>query len=828
MFVTNRLAMLIALFLISFLLSAETDEQLSKRLSKISSDTSKVSVLLKLATSTLDENTELATKYLDAAFTISLVNESDKHWLAKRDLLRAKLYDKIGLHDSAILFYTYAADLFRELNEVKSEARTINLRGIAYENKVDYRKSFDDYLYALKCYQSINDSAGIANQYINIGLIYQYNEKYDISEKYFIKAIKIARLIGNKSTEMAALNNLAIQYKYDGKQELALSYFKQAYDYDASNGDSLGMSYSLNNIGTVYEELGDYEKAYYYYVKSAAIKSLKQDLVGLGNTYNNISSALIKLGRKVEALTILKKAEALNTAYGYTNNLVQTYFNYHELAKSNNDHKSALAYFIKYKAAEDSVLKSESDEYYANKQHELELQLAQEKINSQKITIEQTARLRKLFLALIILLLIVLATLYVGYLNRERFNKKLREQAIEIENKNSDLIKINADLTLEKNRAELAMKAKSQFLSIMSHEIRTPLNAITSMANLLEEDGLSDIQRKNIRILNSASASLVALVNDILDLSKIESGRLKIESVDFNIWEMLQSITDLYQVNAHQKNIKLICEIDEGIPKFIKGDQLRLNQVITNLISNAIKFTEIGQVVVSVSRLKQMGSDIVLRFQVADTGIGIPADKQAIIFKSFEQADATTTRKFGGTGLGLTISKKIIEMYGSELHVESEVGKGSSFYFDLNMQIGKQSDANSIITDVNTSAILHGLKVLVVEDNPVNVYILNQFFGKRGAVVEVAENGIKAIEKLHSYTPEVILMDIHMPEMDGYEASKIITQSHSEIPILAVTASDHLSEQEQQQLRNSGIRDVVVKPFNPNDLIDKITKVRAR
>jgi PAS domain S-box-containing protein len=380
-----------------------------------------------------------------------------------------------------------------------------------------------------------------------------------------------------------------------------------------------------------------------------------------------------------------------------------------------------------------------------------------------------------------------------------------------------------ADLIKARENAEEASMARQRFLSVMSHEIRTPLNGIIGTANLLAQEDPREDQKEYLETLVFSGNHLLSLINDILDFSKIEANKIEFERLDFNLKELVSGVLKIFDYKAADKGISLTAELDTQIPTFLKGDTVRLNQILTNLIGNAIKFTEKGEVKVLVKTKNLSESSITCKFEIIDTGIGIPQDKIHTIFDLFSQADTNTTRKFGGTGLGLAITQKLIELQRGKINVQSEVGHGSNFTFELTFnRSSKKIEPNS--TTVDNLKSLEGMKVLLVEDNKINQMIATKFLMRWNAQVTLAENGLEALERVQQQKHDIVLMDLQMPLMDGYEAAAQIRKldgiHYQKIPIIALTASALIEVKEG--ITRAGMNDIVSKPFIPDELNNKI------
>jgi signal transduction histidine kinase len=374
------------------------------------------------------------------------------------------------------------------------------------------------------------------------------------------------------------------------------------------------------------------------------------------------------------------------------------------------------------------------------------------------------------------------------------------------------------------NEARQGLKTKTEFLSTMSHEIRTPLNVVIGMAHLLLRSTPRRDQEKNLNVLLFSANNLLAIVNDILDYNKIEAGKINFEMIPMDIAFIAQHITGGLSSKAVEKNITLNTTIDSRITHKIIGDPTRTSQVIYNLVHNAIKFTEQGSVHLSIQAEKITDDKITLTIKVTDTGIGIEPEKQKLIFDRFTQADSSTSRSYGGTGLGLAITKRILELQDVELNLQSEPGKGSVFYFsqifDLSNELatGKEQYNKDTVSDNQ----LQGVRILVVEDNPFNIMVAQSLLERSGAVVEVATNGQEALEIIQPDKFNLVLMDLNMPVMDGFEATRQLRARGMTLPVIALTAS--LPAEVEKDVQSAGLTDIVVKPFNPDELFRVLLK----
>ncbi len=403
----------------------------------------------------------------------------------------------------------------------------------------------------------------------------------------------------------------------------------------------------------------------------------------------------------------------------------------------------------------------------------------------------------------------------------KELKKIIDEQISEIEQCRQELI-------IFKEIAEKATKAKTEFLANMSHEIHTPLNAIIGLSNLLLSKNQQSGNEEMLKSIVYSANLLLAIIDDILDYSRIEAGKISFKKNNFNIRELLSELNSSFSFKAELNNIQYLEIIDPAIPEFIKGDSVKLNQILTNLLSNALKFTNQGFIKIELTLISQIGNNLLIQFEVSDSGIGIQKDKIPLLFQSFNQSNTTTTRQFGGTGLGLSITKKLVELQNGEIWIESAENKGTSIHFNLPFEIGIKHKKVEFIAE-NTE--LKGKKILLVEDNKINQFVAVKILQTVDLIVDIANSGKEALLLTSEIKYDLILMDLHMPDMDGIETVSLIKKmgrenKNWETPIVAFSA-DAFSETKDMVL-NDGFDDFVSKPIISEDLLKKIKQLTGK
>jgi signal transduction histidine kinase/CheY-like chemotaxis protein len=719
-----------------------------------------------------------------------------------------------------LLFTTLAFSQKNIAESIDSVAYYIKL-GDLYKSKNNYKLSLENSTYALRFATKKNDGIGKAKALTSIGNIYFDLNKTEEAKATYLKSV--SELIKEPLSSDLALNYYKIGLCYMSMEEFELAeiYFNKAeiiYNtLQIDNEDLINLQ-----KGIVYKNKGKTELAsnLFYQIISKSDNPEK---------YNTKAEALYQLGnielkkaRNNLSLNYLSRALTINS---YDKNTEQRIRILYLLSVVNDkllNLKESHYYLKAHVQLKDSLANIEknrliSSQYNTIKENErikLFEELSKEKEEQQK-TNKFTKMIGILAISLITILSLLSLSLYKNNIIRSKSNKLLKEK--------------NNELEIAKEKAEKASQARADFLSTVSHELRTPLNAINGITHLLLEENPKENQLHYLKSLKFSGNYLLTFINDILEINRIESNNIEVEHIHYNPEELLINIHNSLKQLANNNNNKLLLDFDKNIPKTCLGDPTKMSQIFLNLINNALKFTKNGEVKVIAELFGMKDNIATIHFEVKDTGIGIAEDKLGTIFESFAQGSIEINRKYGGTGLGLAIVKKLVELLGGEIKLESELGKGTSFYFDLDLEvstISEEIEVESETADRKTEndVILEGKKVLIVEDNKINQMITRKMIEKKGMTADIIDNGEDAIEIIkNKNTYDLILMDVHLPGINGTIATKQIRKFNQTIPVIALTA---ISLHENRGILLSfGMNDVITKPFDPANFYAVIAKV---
>jgi len=609
--------------------------------------------------------------------------------------------------------------------------------------------------------------------------------------------------------------------RLDNFQEAEES-LKKANNIYISLGNEQGQAEIIFAMGTLEEGRGNYKNAINYF--DAAIthfRGLNQKYL---EAYSQLSraNAYLYLDNSQPEENLLQSKRALESGLEmiagkpYANLSIQAHQIAATIAIRDNNIALAQQEFALYQRKNDSLNQvfinaiSKGVDENANV-NDLETIIAaqQSNINKQLRSINFGKMTTGLSIALIVILSLLTLSLYKNNNLRAKANELLQDK--------------NSELQLAKEKAEKASLAKAQFLSTITHELRTPLYAVTGLTHLLLEEDPKPHQREHLNSLKFSGEYLLSLINNILDLNKLEANKVEVEKTSFNLKKRTTDVLVALKKSADDRKNNLHFEFDESIPEKLMGDPLKLSQILINLIGNSLKFTQNGDIYVRILKASESSNRTTVHFEIEDNGVGISKKKQKSIFETFSQASLQINRKFGGTGLGLSIVKNLLELMGSRIHLESQLGKGSKFSFDISFAVSEElkenNNPNNIIYDVDYVA-LENKEILVVEDNKINQMITKKILEKNKMKCLVADNGTDAVALVKEHHFDVVLMDIHMPGISGVEATQEIRKFNKQVPIIALTAvtiDEHI-----QEFYEAGFNEIIPKPFKTEEFFEKI------
>ena len=611
-------------------------------------------------------------------------------------------------------------------------------------------------------------------------------------------------------------------YAQNGKWEEAEIFLRMADQYYTANGNNTSRAQVLLGYGILSIKRQEYQSAINY-LEAASLEFERNDqieLLALAELYKAEASIKINpqtLNNSLSiARTALKKARGLAQKHKLFKLTIEAYRLDSYLALRENQYVAAENSLMTYEQKSDSLYQSFVNTIASTYNGQQDLVSLTDIIDQQKNDLDKQQKsisFSKITTGLSIALIVILSLLTLSLYK----NNNLRAKANEL------LQDKNNELQLAKEKAEKASLVKAQFLSTITHELRTPLYAVTGLTHLLLEENPKPEQKEHLNSLQFSGEYLLSLINNILDLNKLEANKVEVEKVTFQLKKRLNDVLIALKKSADDRKNTLRLEYDESIPDKIEGDSLKLSQIFINLIGNSLKFTQNGDVVVRVSKINEKDNKVTLRFEIEDNGVGISKKKQKSIFESFSQASLQINRKFGGTGLGLSIVKNLLELMGSRIQLDSELGKGSKFWFDLVLEVSTNEItgvAGETVLSEDEYNSLENRQVLVVEDNKINQMITRKILEKRKIVCQVADNGMDAIKMVQENDFDVVLMDIHMPGISGIEATQEIRKFNPELPIIALTAVT--IDENLDEFYRVGFNEIIPKPFKTEEFFEKI------
>ncbi|GEC77212.1 tetratricopeptide repeat-containing hybrid sensor histidine kinase/response regulator [Flavobacterium aquatile] len=677
-----------------------------------------------------------------------------------------KFNKNINNYRNCLDYSQKALDYAKKTNNQKSIANSYSNLGIVYLELKKYNDAIDVLIKSIAIYSTLPQSSEQAFAYYSLGVCYIQKNNIKMAEKNFNVASTIYKNIKVSNAEEMLNLQKGIVLKEKGRIDLAMPLFESVISNSTSEESEKTKSEALYQIGRIEQDKKRFNLAINYFNRALKIESI--DIEQKSNIILALSESYEKSMNLVKSHDLLKQHLKLRDSIN-----------------SQNNKKIGLEDFASFKESEKLKLIEQIDK--ENK--------TQEKANifAKLISI--------LAIALISILSLLSLSLYKNNILRTQSNTLLKEK--------------NRELEIAKENAEKASKARAEFLSTVSHELRTPLNAINGITHLLIEEKPKASQINYLNSLKFSGNYLLTFINDILEINRIESENVPVESINCDLKVQLLNIQNSFKEIAQENNNNFILDIDETIPNNLICDPTKLSQIFINLVNNSLKFTKNGYVNLSAKLVASEGKKVQIHFKVSDNGIGIPDDKQLEIFDSFSQGSIEINRKYGGTGLGLSIVKRLIELLGGVIELNSKVGLGTTFSFTLPFEVGEKS-ALFKPEKIFDKTLVVNKKILLVEDNKINQMITKKMLENKGMSCHIVDNGEQSVELMkEEHEFDLILMDVHLPGINGTIATQKIREFNQKTPIIALTAIS-LNEN-REMLLSYGMTDVITKPFEPDN-----------
>ena len=690
----------------------------------------------------------------------------------------------------------------------------LNDKADKFLTELNFRQSLRYSREALKQAISLKDNYRIAYAYNTIAGNYDELSENDKAIYYYNKGLMYANKTQNDTLKNWLNNNLGNMHFFEKKNyQKGISYYEAAIRHGEKVRDTSEVLFTKLNLAWAHFDIGLYDQGqpYLEYVNQHFEKYGRKNLKAARLLLNGMFESHQGRNRSADAYFLLAIDMAKLT--GEKLDLSYSYEEYSKFLNKTGDHKSAYRYLQMFVKIKDEVYDAEKLKRAATEG--LNLELDEYKRAVDRIAAEnevQALSLRKSQIIVILMIICFLALILLLYvLNRNiNFRKKV----------NAELVQTNVELHIAKEKAEEAARLKTQFVSTISHELRTPLYGVVGITDMIADEHKELVRSPHLNSLRFSAKYLLSLVNDILQINKIEEKRVVLENHVFNVYDEIRTIKDSLKFIANRNRNEIQIDIDRSIPELLIGDKLRLSQIFMNLVSNALKFTVDGRIIIKAELLKNIGDRYFIRFAVKDNGIGIAPEDQEKIFEKFVQIERKEN-DYQGTGLGLSIVKRLIELFDSEINLSSSPEKGTEFDFTIAFEFNPAKTneiINNMEVDLSTAA---SHEVLVVEDNKINQMVTRKILQNNGYRCKVVEDGLSAIEILRNTKFDIILMDINMPIINGFETTRRIRQFDQETPIVALTAFD--KEEITEEALSSGMNDIIIKPFEPIKLFQIIS-----
>lgn len=674
-----------------------------------------------------------------------------------------------------------------------------------FANDYKYKESIEAANIALSYAVQIDDYLNMSVLYNDLGLAYESIFEVEISKKNYLKALYFAKKITNDSLQCWVYNNMGNVYSEGFKKvDSSLIYYKKALEYAQKTKDTFEILTPILNIGWTYIDNKEYDLAFPYlnesqkmiYTRHGDDEGKAQINFLLGRYYMNKNDL-------EKADDYFKTSLRFATDRGMLDELTEIYEKYAILANKQGNNELAFSRLQKHLKYKDSLYNKDriwerqaAIAKFLVDDIKKDLERAKEVQKSQQTILKKSQQISYILMIAGFILILLLINMFKNYKFRNKALSKLRLK--------------NAELREAKEEAEQQANLKSQFFSTVSHELRTPLYGVVGLTALLSEDFPNLKENENFKSLKFSSKYLLSLINNVLQINKIESQGVTLGRTPFKIKSLINEVVNSFSFAINQNKNTVYQEIDPKIPTVLMGDSVRLSQILINLIGNAIKFTESGNIWIRLELVHQEEKKYTIKFSIEDDGIGIPIDKQDSVFEKFVQL-RPIEKNYQGTGLGLSIVKQLLALFDSDITLKSEENNGTEFTFTIVLEESCESSLKSANTPIKNVDTIEK-SILIVDDNKINRVITKRILQTKGYICDVAEDGIEAIDKLKGTQYDLILMDINMPKIDGIETTKRIRETNKVTPIVALTAVEE--DQIKDRIRDAGMNDFIIKPYD--------------
>ncbi|WP_430409064.1 response regulator [Kordia sp.] len=686
--------------------------------------------------------------------------------------------------------------------------------GISFD-EYRYKESLEAATAGITFAEKINDIYSLCILHNDLGLSYESISELDKSKTNYFKSLKYAKEVANDILICRVYNNIGNIYSEGFKNtDSAIYYYEESLKISSKLKDTAEILTPILNIGWTYVDLNKFDEAYPYLIDSERmINTVHGDTSAkvqvsflLGRYHMHTEDFKLASNYFDKSIVYAKKEKLLSE-------LTEIYKSYAELAEKQGEPANAYARLQQHVKYKDSLYNKTKIRELQNAQIKFEVEeirknfeLVEAEKKDQEIIIKQSQQISYVLMIAGFILILLLINMFKNYKFRNRALAKLRLK--------------NSELRTAKEEAEQQANLKSQFFSTVSHELRTPLYGVVGLTSLLSEDFPNLKGNENFKSLKFSSKYLLSLINNVLQINKIESKSVKLERIPFNIRNLVNEVVNSFGFAINQNENNVHKKIDEQIPEILLGDSVRLSQILMNLIGNAIKFTESGNIWIQLDLVKIEDSKHTIKFTIKDDGLGIPEEKQVAVFDKFVQL-RPIEKNYQGTGLGLPIVKRLLELFNSDITLESKKNEGATFRFSIIFEESKELLEQVVLTS-NNMIDSHEKHILVVDDNKINRVVTKRILMSKGYQCDVAEDGFQALEKVKNNSYNLILMDINMPKINGIETTKQIRTLQIETPIIALTAVEE--DQIKDQIYDAGMNDFIIKPYDIEEFHQIILK----